>query len=41
MKTKPYPPREEQPMSAAEPAVAYQRTDPATYRHGMNANQPF
>lgn len=32
MKTKPYPPYEEQPMVAAEPAVAYQRTAPATYR---------
>lgn len=32
MKTKPYPPYEDQPMVAAEPAVAYQRTDPATYR---------
>lgn len=39
MKTKPYPPHEELPMVAAEPAVAYRRTDPATYRHGVNANR--
>ncbi len=32
MKTKPYPPYEERPMVAGEPAAAYQRTDPATYR---------
>ena len=32
MATKPYPPIEETPSMAKEPAVAYQRTDPATYR---------
>lgn len=32
MKTKPYPPYEEQPMVAGEPTAACQRTDPATYR---------
>lgn len=32
MKTKPYPPYEEQPMVAGEPTAAYQRTAPATYR---------
>ncbi len=38
MKTKPYPPYEEQPMVAAEPVAAYQRTDPATYR-GMHSSK--
>ena len=32
MATKPYPPMEETPSMAKEPVVAYQRTDPATYR---------
>ena len=32
MKTKPYPQHEEEPMILGEPAVAYQRTAPATYR---------
>ena len=32
MATKPYPQIEETPSMAKEPAVAYQRTDPATYR---------
>ena len=32
MNTKPYPQTEEKPMVLEEPAVAYQRTDPMTYR---------
>ena len=32
MATKPYPSMEETSSMAKEPAVAYQRTDPATYR---------
>lgn len=32
MKSRPYPTQEPIPTTAAEPAVAYQRTDPATYR---------
>ena len=32
MATKPYPQNEEKPVVANEPAVAYQRTDPSTYR---------
>ena len=32
MATKPYPSMEETPSMAKEPAVAYQRTDPTTYR---------
>ncbi|MBQ8224631.1 MAG: hypothetical protein IJZ86_04705 [Bacteroides sp.] len=34
MKSKTYPQYEEPKLMAAEPAVAYQRTDPATYRPG-------
>lgn len=32
MNPKPYPPYEEEPMVAAEPVEAYQRTNPAMYR---------
>ena len=32
MATKPYPQNEEKPMVVNEPAVAYQCTDPSTYR---------
>lgn len=41
MKTKPYPPYEEQPMVAGEPTAAYQRTDPATYRQGVSPREPL
>ena len=34
MKSKTYPQYEEPKLMAAEPAVAYQRTAPATYRPG-------
>lgn len=41
MKTKPYPPYEEQPMVAGEPAAAYQRTDPATYRASHSSKRGY
>ena len=37
---KPYPPHEEEPMTAAEPVVPYQRTDFAVNR-GMSSNPTF
>ena len=33
MKTKPYPQIEEKPLVLEEPAVAYQQTDPNSYRN--------
>ena len=40
MKTKPYPQTEEKPMTVDEPAVAYQCTDPATYRKAQMFDYP-
>lgn len=41
MKTKPYPPYEEQPMVAGEPTAAYQRTEPATYRTSHSSKRGY
>ena len=41
MPPKPYPPYEEELMVAAEPVVAYQRTDPATYRTSCPSKQGY
>ena len=40
MKTKPYPQIEEKPMKVDEPAVAYQRTDPTSYRKAQMFDRP-
>ena len=40
MKTKPYPQIEEKPMKVDEPAVAYQRTDPTSYRKAQMFDHP-
>lgn len=40
MKTKPYPQIEEKPMTVNEPAMAYQRTDPASYRKPQMYDHP-
>ena len=40
MKTKPYPQIEEKPMKVDKPAVAYQRTDPTSYRKAQMFDHP-
>ena len=40
MKTKPYPQIEEKPMKVDEPAVAYQCTDPTSYRKAQMFDYP-
>ena len=40
MKTKPYPQTEEKPMMVNEPAVAYQRTPPESYRKSQMFDYP-
>ena len=40
MKTKPYPQIEEKPMKVDEPAVAYQRKAPTSYRKAQMFDHP-
>ena len=40
MKTKPYPQIEEKPMKVDEPTVAYQCTDPTSYRKAQMFDHP-